>query len=581
MAIEILENTLLKLLVRRGTDSDRQEITLQSGELGYATDTERLYIGNSTTPGGVIVGNLYKGRAALATSLSPVTTGDYVYEISSNSLKVCIQGTGSDAGDWLTVSNQISAGDTTIEIDGKQWITVGTLSAGNFHANALGSSIELDGSNKIALSGTINIDSITQRTTGATNYLSLPGKLKIGTVNYTFPETSPTNNSFLNANANGQLSWGPYKVIESTVAPTTASLIPVATIVPFASGAADVPYGWLSCDGDEYISTSYPDLSHAIGKAYNTGGETSTDYFRVPNLNNKVMYGFPDPGDDGKDGSAATSTLMGVTTSSPAYSTQTLLSATGMHYMIKAIGGVTSPTLTVGKNLSAFLNSVDKTETSFNPLSGSIVIESPPPGQVVFDDGLDTGTFTMPDGIHYVKFFATGAGAKGAYGPGGAGATCIGHLSAAPGTEFKVKCARGPTIADNAVAVADNSVIYAPDNTILVDAGGGRGVIDDIWHGNTDEFQQPADDSGEGGFVASGLILTSSDYVLNGYIVPGASGFMDTSDAGNEESLGAASYWGTAPAPGGGQGAHGYNKSPCGGAFGTIPGNGIVMFEWS
>ena len=41
MGIEILENTLLKLLVRRGTDYDRQQITLDSGELGYTTDTQR------------------------------------------------------------------------------------------------------------------------------------------------------------------------------------------------------------------------------------------------------------------------------------------------------------------------------------------------------------------------------------------------------------------------------------------------------------------------------------------------------------------------------------------------------------
>ena len=77
MAIEILENTLLKLLVRRGTDSDRKQITLESGELGFTTDTDRLYIGNSTTPGGVVVGNIYKGKVADVTSLTPVVTGDY------------------------------------------------------------------------------------------------------------------------------------------------------------------------------------------------------------------------------------------------------------------------------------------------------------------------------------------------------------------------------------------------------------------------------------------------------------------------------------------------------------------------
>jgi len=569
MAIEILENTLLKLLVRRGTDSDRKQITLESGELGFTTDTERLYIGNSTTPGGIVAGNRYKGRAADLTSLAPVVTGDYAYETDTHSLRICIAGTGAVETDWLTVANQISAGNGTIVIDSKNLITVGTLSAGNFDPDALGSSLELDGSNRVALSGTINIDKITQRTTSATNYLSLPSKLKINAINYDFPPTGPTNATYLGADATGLLSWSVPKIVESTVAPTTASLIPVATIVPFASGASRVPYGWLSCDGSEYISTAYPDLSDAIGTAYNTGGETTTDYFRVPNLNNKVTYGVPDPGDDGKDGSAATSTLMGVTTASPAYSTTTLLSATGMHYMIKSIGGTTNPTLTVQKNLSAFVNTIDKTGATFNPLSGSIIIERPPPGMVSFDDGLDTHTFTMPDGIHYVKFYITGAGAKGGVSPGGAAATVIGHLSAAPGTIFKLKCAQGQTEADPPVEWADYSAIYTPDGaTELARANGGYAELDDFWQSTRGVAQRPS-------YTANGTILTSNAYVLNGHILRGGSGMMDTnSSGGSEESLGAASYWGSSPAPGGGQGSHG-------GAFGAVPGNGLVVFEWS
>ena len=573
MAIEILENTLLKLLVRRGTDSDRKQITLESGELGFTTDTERLYIGNSTTPGGIVAGNRYKGRAADLTSLAPVVTGDYAYETDTHSLKICIAGSGAVETDWLTVANQVSAGDGTIVIGSQNLITVGTLSAGNFHPDALGSSLELDGSNRVALSGTVNIDKITQRTTSATNYLSLPSKLKINAINYNFPSTGPQNATYLGSNADGLLSWSIPKIVESTVAPTTASMIPVATIVPFASGASRVPYGWLSCDGGEYLGTTYPDLSAAIGSAYNTGGETEDDgwYFRVPDLNNKVMYGYPDPGSGGVTGAAATSTLVGVTTAQPAYSTTTLLSATGMHYMIKAIGGVTNPTLTVQKNLSAFVNTVDRTGTSFNPLSGNIIIERPAPGMVSFDDGGDTHTFTMPDGIHYVKFYITGAGAKGGVAPGGAAATVIGHLAAVPGTIFKVKCAQGQTEADPPVEWADYSAIYTPDGaTTLARANGGYAELDDFWQ---------SDYAGEGDqrptYTANGTLLTSNDYVLNGLILRGGSGMMDTNyRKGSEESLGAASYWGSSPAPGGGQGSHG-------GAFGAVPGNGLVVFEWS
>ena len=39
-SIEILQNTLLKLIVRQGSDSDRKNILLDAGELGYTTDAK-------------------------------------------------------------------------------------------------------------------------------------------------------------------------------------------------------------------------------------------------------------------------------------------------------------------------------------------------------------------------------------------------------------------------------------------------------------------------------------------------------------------------------------------------------------
>ena len=76
--------------------------------------------------------------------------------------------------------------------------------------------------------------------------------------------------------------------------------------------------------------------------------------------------------------------------------------------------------------------------------------------------------------------------------------------------------------------------------------------------------------------VAGGTIDTSNAHVLNGFIVKGGSGMMDTnSPKGSEESIGASSYFGTSPAPGGGQGAH------AGVAIGPPPGNGVVILEWS
>ena len=78
--IEIYENTLLKLLVRRGIDIDRKNVVLSEGELGYTTDTKKLYIGDGQTLGGVLVGG-NKGFSSTndILTLVDVNEGDIVY----------------------------------------------------------------------------------------------------------------------------------------------------------------------------------------------------------------------------------------------------------------------------------------------------------------------------------------------------------------------------------------------------------------------------------------------------------------------------------------------------------------------
>lgn len=564
MSIEILENTLIKLLVRRGTDNDRTNIVLADGELGYTTDTQRLYIGDATTKGGQIVGNIYQGTAADVTSLAPCVTGDYAFETDTNTLKVLAGGTGSNATDWLEVSNLLSAGDGTISIGTDNKITVAVLSSGNFSPDCLGQSLHIS-SDKIALSSTIVIDKINQNTVDATSYLTLPSKLKISSIDYDFPSVGPTNNTFLGSNESGNLSWLVPNVIQSAVAPTTASVLPVGTIVPFASASNGVPHGWLECDGTQYLSAgvgSYPDLFNTIGTEYNIGNE-DLNKFRVPNLLQKTLYGYEIPAD---------STVFPVTT---ATHTAAGLSATGMNFIIKAIGGVTTPTLTIRNNLSAFLTNTagtkkeDKTGIAFNPLSGSVTIERPAPGLCVYDTA-GTNTFEFPSGISHVKYSVTGTGSKGGASPGGAGATVVGSISAKPGTCMTIEVGEGFTTADGPTN-GRPSRIRLSDGTAIITADGGiyESNVQACAEGDDTQKQIPS-------ATAGGTIDTSSLHVLNGYVIKGGSGMMDaTSSKGNEESIGGSSYYGTAPAPGGGQGAH------AGKAFGPPPSDGLITLEWS
>ena len=544
MGIEVLNNTLLRLLVRRGTDYDRQQIELESGELGYTTDTKRLFIGDGTTRGGNLVGNKYKGRAANLTTLAPVQIGDYAYDTDNYSFYVCVSGTGSLADNWFQVASNNAAGNETITVDLTAGVAVGTLSAGNFSADAFGVGVTLDNSNRITLSSTIVTDRINQASTDAADYFTLPSKLKINKIDYTFPGGAPETNQFLRSDATGLLGWGFPGVVTSGVAPTTAALIPVGTIVPYVSTAGNVlfPNGWLPCDGREVLKSDYPELSAIIDTQY--GGTISS--FKVPNFTSKALYGSDDP---------FNSTLYQVTTSNDSTTSTSLLSATGSLFIIKAVGGVTSPTFTISKNLSVFANADNITDTVFNPLSGDFRIQRPTPGMCVLTTpGTFANGFQVPGGIEFVKFYVTGSGATGGNKPGGAASTVTGYISAPAGTVFSVTVGANPT----GINTNGNQSLISHGGSNLAVSNGGRTSPGSIpLHGE-------------------GTIITGNQYVATGHVLTGGYGGIINVGACTSDGAGAASYWGDAPAPGAGGGGENGNGPPV-----YCIGPGMVKFEWN
>ena len=67
----------MSLRLRRGTDGERLAITPEAGELIFTTDTNTVYVGDGSTPGGIIVS---AGGVTLAdlgdTSIGSVNNGD-------------------------------------------------------------------------------------------------------------------------------------------------------------------------------------------------------------------------------------------------------------------------------------------------------------------------------------------------------------------------------------------------------------------------------------------------------------------------------------------------------------------------
>jgi hypothetical protein len=87
MAFQITNDTVVKVLVRRGQDYDRLQTLLTTGELGYSQDTTRLFIGDGVTLGGLPVSNLFYGFVANRGNYTTLAQpGDTLFQTSDNTL---------------------------------------------------------------------------------------------------------------------------------------------------------------------------------------------------------------------------------------------------------------------------------------------------------------------------------------------------------------------------------------------------------------------------------------------------------------------------------------------------------------
>lgn len=99
----------MSIKIRRGPDADRVTVILEEGELGYATDTQKLYIGDNVTLGGIEVGG---GAVISVAGLSPIlSTGGTspVISIANAVADGVTKGAASfDASDFNSATGVIS-----------------------------------------------------------------------------------------------------------------------------------------------------------------------------------------------------------------------------------------------------------------------------------------------------------------------------------------------------------------------------------------------------------------------------------------------------------------------------------------
>ena len=100
--------TIIKLKIRRGTDSQRKSVILEQGELGYTTDTARVFVGDGTTTGGRPVGSIVHNPVSNSLSRNTVARAVQNDIVFTGSLMYQLTGTDySNLTHWVNISPKV------------------------------------------------------------------------------------------------------------------------------------------------------------------------------------------------------------------------------------------------------------------------------------------------------------------------------------------------------------------------------------------------------------------------------------------------------------------------------------------
>lgn len=109
---------IIKLKVRRGTNAQRQRVVLDQGEVGFTTDTQRLFVGNGVLSGGIPAASKVFPTVSTITNATglPAELGDLVFVQTQGKLYQLTNLPASDELSWTAVGT--STDDVYVGYDG-------------------------------------------------------------------------------------------------------------------------------------------------------------------------------------------------------------------------------------------------------------------------------------------------------------------------------------------------------------------------------------------------------------------------------------------------------------------------------
>ena len=149
-----MADQITKILIRSGTTATKDAIILAEAELGYATDSKKVWVGDGETTGGNIVGQKFYisdlGADLIeGNTISYAVSGDIVYDLQDSKLKA------------LSGSNNLQEDNYFLLTDPGIHGTITEISVGE------GLMVNADPTASIIATGTINID-VDSVTSGST-----------------------------------------------------------------------------------------------------------------------------------------------------------------------------------------------------------------------------------------------------------------------------------------------------------------------------------------------------------------------------------------------------------------------------
>ncbi len=254
-----------KFIFRSGVENDREKVIYSSGEPIYVSDYKRLFIGDGSTSGGFLASNRFLGivNFNLSTYSSGIVSGymgDTVFDRTTNNLYALTGNMATNIDSYARITRNFTADNITTVLNATSGISVKqkSLNADYLADNMFGRGLEKDPSYpyKIRLSDT-SLD-------GGLDF-DIDGKLKVAERGIPNSKLSNMEGNHVKGNLGvaGAVEDIPLVDLANALSPLLVEQnntfgLPIGAVIDFASNTP--PYGFLSCDGDSYLTSEYPEV---------------------------------------------------------------------------------------------------------------------------------------------------------------------------------------------------------------------------------------------------------------------------------------------------------------------------------